>query len=496
MCSMFLSILAMPASVASQQSPLENDEAVVSLVAPAFERAPAGPGFIFHIRDDLFGVADPVGGKIVFVDHRGVAAGAAQLPQGLRVRTIDLSGQPILKGDQAEVVIPADFLPSTRSSSSGLVAGPITPDRTVFERDGAGISISVPGSGGEHPMRVMPIGPARVLDATFIGRDEAGRRYAYWEQVGAEAGDQIVGVFAGRFSTAGDLLASTRIDLSRYADIPAVPVAVRPDGSLLVMEDDARTVSLSVVSLDAKIGPSLSGTIRSHVLDLGDEAGAVRVLLPKESGLGRTPKPYDPAQGATIVERAYGFRAVTWTMLPDNFVHPAIPDSCNKVAHQYWKRPGLFKPSDIGRVMAGMPYKWGGFDSVESYKKHVSAPEKWLAGNVCTCRDLAYNQCIFPEAAGVDCSGFVSRAWRLSSHLGTSDLLTVSDRLSSLAELEPGDALDEPGSHVRLFVKLEPGANWKAHVLEAAVGGCSGSVCENTYSAAQLQRYRPIRFRG
>jgi hypothetical protein len=118
-----------------------------------------------------------------------------------------------------------------------------------------------------------------------------------------------------------------------------------------------------------------------------------------------------------------------------------------------------------------------------------------LAGDVCTCRDPALNYCLVPDSAGVDCSGFVSRAWGIEKR-GTAGLPDVANELSSLDELRPGDAFNWAGRHVRLFVAAPPGAEMAFTVLEAATRiECEG-VCERTYRPSEMAGYRLLRYRG
>ena len=97
------------------------------------------------------------------------------------------------------------------------------------------------------------------------------------------------------------------------------------------------------------------------------------------------------------------------------------------------------------------------------------------------------------RAAGVDCSGFVSRAWGLKAHNGTFKLASIAAPLPTIFDLKPGDILNRPGNHVRLFVGFEPGPEVRLRTLESAVS--CGGVCERVFTPAQLQYYRPMRLR-
>ncbi len=106
-----------------------------------------------------------------------------------------------------------------------------------------------------------------------------------------------------------------------------------------------------------------------------------------------------------------------------------------------------------------------------------------------------YNQCQVDEAAGVDCSGFVSRAWGIAKR-GTSGLAQVATPVRRLQDLRPGDAFNRAGSHVRLLVRVRAGPQMIFDVLESATNLRCEGVCRNTYTAAQLTGYQPLRFSG
>lgn len=75
----------------------------------------------------------------------------------------------------------------------------------------------------------------------------------------------------------------------------------------------------------------------------------------------------------------------------------------------------------------------------------MGTPEKQAAGDAAVSR----------FAAGVDCSGFVSRCWRLSRPFSTRELPALSISLPSWDELKTGDILIAPGRHVLLFIRWE-----------------------------------------
>ncbi|MEA3037136.1 MAG: hypothetical protein QOH04_2913 [Sphingomonadales bacterium] len=419
---------------------------------------------------------------------QGTLLGSTPLPAGFTVRRVDLGSAVVLKGDSFEVRIPREMELRRRDP---LRLSPLSSDDTGARRSGGVLLLANAGAGADAPMAVAPLGGGEVLVATYLGRDAGGARYVYWEQ---RSGNRVA-AFAGRFGRNGHVETSVAIDLSAFVDIPALPVALAGPNRLLLMEPLARSVELKSISLpegrSAAPPPTAVGPAPSHALDLGDsDEQPIEEQVPSR----RAPPPYDPAVGAQILARAGAYQSASWTMRAENFSHPQIPNICNKAAHQYWKGPIQFSPAQVGTPIRGIPYKWGGFDSVTTFVARVAGSDAALAGDVCTCREPEYGQCMVPEAAGVDCSGFVSRAWGLSRHFGTGALGSVSGRLPSLSALQPGDALNHPGSHVRLFVRREPGPEVRYRVIESAVS--CGGVCENTYTPAELSRYVPIRWSG
>ncbi len=98
----------------------------------------------------------------------------------------------------------------------------------------------------------------------------------------------------------------------------------------------------------------------------------------------------------------------------------------------------------LGQPIRGVAYKYAGHIEVSTY--HNAVQHNYTVGDLNTKTDKVVDGCSF----GVDCSGFVSKAWQCG-HRTTSSLHTVSHTLNSLYELKPGDAVNKPGSHVRLI---------------------------------------------
>lgn len=107
---------------------------------------------------------------------------------------------------------------------------------------------------------------------------------------------------------------------------------------------------------------------------------------------------------------------------------------------------GWWKP---GEPAIGMPYKWGGFDTPESFLAGLKAGKK--AGDVANSYKMERdNAAVSESAVGIDCSGFVSRCWMLTKHVSTKDMPEICAPIS-WDELQPGDILLKRG-HVVLFL--------------------------------------------
>ena len=129
-------------------------------------------------------------------------------------------------------------------------------------------------------------------------------------------------------------------------------------------------------------------------------------------------------------------------------------------------------------VNTKVPYRWGGFNTLSEFDDGLIDGK--YAGDKATSNVSSY--CV-----GVDCSGFVSRCWKLSTHYSTrmmDDFITVA--YSDWSELQPADAIHKVG-HVRLFVKENP--NGSLLTVEAA--GADWRVSYRSFNFSQLIQYTP-----
>lgn len=153
--------------------------------------------------------------------------------------------------------------------------------------------------------------------------------------------------------------------------------------------------------------------------------------------------------------------------------------------------PDLWQP---GRAYVGVPYKWGGFDSLASFEQGVRAGK--AAGDLFSGEKRRKGGAAVSAAAvGLDCSGFISRCWALSSKQSTSSLPSLCRRLGSHRELRPGDVLNQPGGHVVLFVRWSDDTRTRFLCYEAEPFS-RVRMTERNAEQMVAAGYSPLRYRG
>ena len=146
--------------------------------------------------------------------------------------------------------------------------------------------------------------------------------------------------------------------------------------------------------------------------------------------------------------------------------------------------PGWVEEGDNYHV----PYKWGGFNTLDGFSSGLL--ENKFAGDKIT--DCSQNYCVSSYCVGVDCSGFVSRCWNLSTHYSTAmmdDDITIA--YDTWDDLNPGDAIHKVG-HVRMVVFK----NNDGSILTVEASGYDWKVSYRNYNLSQLTAYTPRYYQG
>lgn len=176
--------------------------------------------------------------------------------------------------------------------------------------------------------------------------------------------------------------------------------------------------------------------------------------LPETGGTSYSPATTVRRMEALSIAETY--RTHQWIPTEKNILHGNdaqgirvdTPDST--LTKDMAGRPGWWKPYHVNY---GIPYQWGGFDTPASFNRKLR--KGYAAGDVYTSekRRQLYGA-VSQQACGVDCSGFISRCWRLDRAYSTRELPQLCTPLTNYDELKPGDILNKHNEHVLLFYKF------------------------------------------
>jgi hypothetical protein len=207
--------------------------------------------------------------------------------------------------------------------------------------------------------------------------------------------------------------------------------------------------------------------------------------------------PQIPGPSSTVtrqdaVATAYTYTQVAWTPEQRHLLHG--PDKAGIVVQTpdtSLPINGWWKP---GEPAKGVPYQWGGFDTPQQFLSSirrgqaagdVSTPLKRQLGDAGTSK----------QACGIDCSGFVSRCWRLSRPYSTQELPQICDPLKSWDDLKPGDIVLND-KHVLLFARWSRGHTW-AYFYEAGPKPVwRVNAAEIPVESLRTRGYSPWRYHG
>ncbi len=118
---------------------------------------------------------------------------------------------------------------------------------------------------------------------------------------------------------------------------------------------------------------------------------------------------------------------------------------------EYGDNRGWWEP---GVPAKGMAYKWGGFDTPESFLGGLEKGKK--AGDIANTHKIRLDDAAVSQGSvGIDCSGFVSRCWGLPRHFSTPELPSICDPIA-WDKLRTGDIILKNG-HVLMFADRQGG---------------------------------------
>jgi hypothetical protein len=112
-------------------------------------------------------------------------------------------------------------------------------------------------------------------------------------------------------------------------------------------------------------------------------------------------------------------------------------------------------------------------------------PNTYQAGDINTA---ASENC----SKGVDCSGFVSRVWQLTTKYGTCTLEGISTQLSSTSQLIRGDIMNKCNVHTMVFMIFNGSTGF--YDYEATIYNSYDRVVYIASTWSRVSTYLPRRY--
>ncbi len=204
---------------------------------------------------------------------------------------------------------------------------------------------------------------------------------------------------------------------------------------------------------------------------------------------------------AEVLKTARTYTTLTWQGHKRHALHGTAPDgqridTPDAISPTKHQKPGFWWKNGTN---TGMPYKWGGFDTPEQFTHRLATEPQVYAGDYASPDKVAGgDDAVSRYAAGIDCSGLVSRCWGLPRPYSTRELPGICTPLSSLDDLRPGDVILRPGEHVQIFVRWEDPEHTRYRAIEAA-GDPEWRCFEiiyNRHTLTTTRGFTPWRYKG
>jgi hypothetical protein len=485
----------------------------------------AGPSHIFHLHGRTVAIVDPLEGKVeAYREGSGRKVAEATLPNGTRPWRLVREADRVLiisEDETSRIEVPRHEKDWPQAFSA--VAHNRTDPRFQVprvQRTRSGLMLLA--AGGEPALKVHPIGPNYMASLRELERIGDGRRYVLWKEYALSdflpnhPDDQKiqVDVYVGRFERDGRISGLVRLDRAAMSRIGFDYVTILPDGTVALLASINRgtftiysgafeTPSPLIAYLQQTTGRQHKSVLPPPTTDFEaiiapTDTKTVTVsenpVQPlSEALVERLEKPPSRAE---FIKTMDAYRDHIWTMADENRrspcdgeIVPGIAMSCEHPTRFVWPPREARLP--YPNPMKGLPYDWGGADSINEFDRKLA--RGFAAGNI---GDTFWAAGATRVTAGVDCSGFVSRVWKLGQHVATADLNRVTAPVPDVNDLREGDAFLHAGTHVMLYreqVSLD-GGSLSIRVTEAS-SRC-GAVCDSIYELDQMHDFTLRRRKG
>lgn len=283
------------------------------------------------------------------------------------------------------------------------------------------------------------------------------------------------------YAADGTLLESARVPLREAAMHVPNNLALGPDGAVYLLQPRTDVVEIQRLRFVPELAPlTPRATATRADVPVADTAFA-RDTLASEPGFAREESATRATRGAddagcrsrdAMIELAFRYRDNKCRLTDAN-----INGQCSGRVRPHYIDHGA---AEYGSVA----YDWGGFDTVEDYNAFMAQGKQ--AGDMPTSISDPPTPC----SKGVDCSGFVSRCWGLTTKQSTSTIHTVSFKID-LRDLRPGDILNMAGSHVTLYHHEDANGVW---AFEATAWGNRDRVIYRPHPWSYYDGFHARRF--
>ncbi len=398
--------------------------------------------------------------KVLRMDLKGNVLGSFELPKGLYIED-GLTG--IGLGDNGELLIEREFGAYITQflDNRGVMSKNITTEG--FIHSGKQYSAYISGLASANPKHgeINLAGKKIEINTTndlgglqILGFGPNGDFYVIVEELTQNAAIQVDQTIR-HYDNEGNLIGIARMPVNVQYTFVAQDLAVGPDGTLYAM----------------LTRPDRVDVVRLSFLEM------LTPILPAQ------PAEISVREGSSIIKNS-----ITACVTRSAMISTAAGYLYNSKYYNTTNIDGVCsgreKPSYLvaSGTYSSVPYDWYGFDSVSSFNGYMD-PNNNQAGDT--------NETSETCSKGVDCSGYVSRAWQQTSKYGTWTLADISYQITN-DELLYGDILNKSGSHTVLFVNFNGSSG--IYDYESTVYGNYDRVVYLTSPWSRFTGYTALRY--
>jgi hypothetical protein len=399
--------------------------------------------------------------KILRLNAKGIVLGVYDLPQGLYLEN-GLTG--IALGDQGDILIEREFGASVTPFLNNK--GDLLPkDETdgyvhngkFYSAHISGLTSANPKHGEIHiDKKLIGIDTANDLGGLqILGFGPDGDFYLIVEELALYSTLQVDQTIR-HYDADGKLLGIARMPLDEQYTYVAQDFALGQDGNLYALATRPDRVDILRLNFFQKLSPILKNDA---------------VLSDPSTTQIENHSPLACVSRDTMISTASGY------FNNSKYLNATNTDgACS----------GRGKPRYISGAgtYPSVSYDYGGSDTVRGFNGYMD-PNTYQAGDINTA---ASENC----SKGVDCSGFVSRVWQLTTKYGTCTLEGISTQLSSTSQLIRGDIMNKCNVHTMVFMIFNGSTGF--YDYEATIYNSYDRVVYIASTWSRVSTYLPRRY--